>query len=184
MKLSEQASLEEVTFPVRVERPEILDATDPRSLRRNQRGYPMAYTTWVDENGVEDPCLNEWRRIAFACRYRLCGICGEPLPPGELLCFVGDAEQMRNGLFYDPAMHPNCARFAFVKCPFLANRAWKPMGSRVSRRVRPECMYIYWTNDFKRQWLRPLFRRGEYRWLRVIKAGEAVRIERRTDRLN
>ena len=185
-QLSDETRATEASFPTPPQPPETVTCEEPRSLRRNSRGYPLSFVTTVDELGVENPCDIDNPRVHFAYRHRLCGICGEPLPPGEPVCLIATtARAIRTRLFHDPPMHPNCARYAFTVCPFLANPHWKPLARpRVSGRNRPEAQYIYWTDSFKWQRIRRLFRRGLYRKLYVLKAGPPLRIERRLDRAN
>ena len=160
------------------------NAAEPRSLRRNTKGYPLSFVTEVDENGVEDPCSIDDDRVRFCYRHRLCGICGEPLAPGKLMCFIGMIDSVQKALFYDPAMHPECAQYATTVCPVLANQRWKPVGRQAQvGRHRPQAYYLYYTYTYK--WLR--FRRflrfsKRYRTYVTCKAGPPVKIERRFDR--
>lgn len=112
----------------------------PRSIRHDFRGYPMAFTTLVDEFGESDPCGNDLQRVRMAYARRWCGVCGEPLPPGEDIVFVG-GEVLPDGWFHDPPMHEECAEFAFQVCPFLAFE-----GHKGPRRQRPEFL-VRWVTD-------------------------------------
>lgn len=158
------------------------DTAEPRSLRRNAKGYPLSFVTEVDENGIEDPCSLDDNRVHFCYRHRLCGICGEPLPPGELMCFIGMSKNMKTRLFYDPPMHPACAHYATTVCPVLANLKWRPVGRQAHvGRPRPQAFYLDYTYSHKWERFRRPLRRGEHRKLAVCRAGDPIRIERRFD---
>ena len=184
VQLSDETLAAEANFPLSPVAPDTVECQEPRSLRRNARGYPISFVTTVDEMGVENPCDIADDRVHFAYRHHLCGVCGEPLPPGEPVCLIATTPRaIRTRLFHDPPMHPNCARYAFTVCPFLANPKWKPLGRpQVSGRDRPEAQYLYWTYSYNWQRIRRLFRRGRYRKDFVLKAGPPIRIERRLDR--
>jgi hypothetical protein len=51
---------------------------------------------------------------------RLCGICGERIV-GDLF-FIAGEKSIESGLFFDPAMHEECAKYSFQVCPFLAGK--------------------------------------------------------------
>lgn len=91
----------------------------PERLRRRPqfKGYPVPYIVLIRPDGTPDfRVANEERRDEVIGR-RLCHLCGEPL--GWWIAFIGGPSAIAQRLFYDPAMHPECARYAVVACPFL-----------------------------------------------------------------
>lgn len=80
--------------------------------------YPIHYTVMV-ENGV--PQFNQVSRgkQIQAARKNLCHLCGQRMSaPYWFLCGETDVEQKATK---DGPMHEECARYAIVICPFLAN---------------------------------------------------------------
>lgn len=148
----------------------------PQSTRRDSGGYPMAFTTEVDEDGVVSPCSNDYEKVRQCYRRRWCGVCGEPLLPEDQIAFIGSNEEVDTRWFHDAAMHLSCATFAFNACPFLsqAGHAGAMLG-----RPRPEYMVRYVTGGYKVPWWRRITNRFGKPW---VKADPPVWVERWADR--
>jgi hypothetical protein len=93
----------------------------PTRLQRLKlfNGIPVPFTTfWKD--GIPDFKVTDhkaWATCLLQCR---CGICGGSVIKD--LWFIGGPLAIENGIFYDPPMHEECARYAFAVCPFIVGR--------------------------------------------------------------
>ena len=67
--------------------------------------------------GIPDFKAVDPTRVYDCVTRRLCGVCGKII--GRKGVFIGGPSSMRNLLFTDPAMHAECARYAYSVCPFL-----------------------------------------------------------------
>jgi hypothetical protein len=85
---------------------------------RDQRGYPIPFSQFVDDAGTPDFRTLDDGRTMQCLQRRLCSLCGEPM--GRHIFFVGGPKCVEHGLFYDPPMHRDCAIFAIQTCPHLA----------------------------------------------------------------
>ncbi len=96
------------------------DAMPDRLARRPQfRGFPVPYTTLTRADGTHDFKVTDETTRAECLSRRLCALCGEKLD--YWIAFIGGESLIDLREFYDPAMHEDCARYAAVACPFLAN---------------------------------------------------------------
>ena len=78
---------------------------------------PIPYGVLISPDGTPDfRVTDEAKRMAIL-KYRLCGLCGEPL--GKFQFFVGGA---KSTAFYDPPSHLDCAIYAMQTCPFIVGR--------------------------------------------------------------
>lgn len=94
----------------------------PASLaaRPAWKGMPIPYTVIMRKGGIPDFAVTDLRRWIQVVRQRLCGLCGDKLD--KEIYFIGGPLCAENRLFGDPAMHKDCARYAFSVCPYLAFR--------------------------------------------------------------
>lgn len=99
-----------------------------QSLPVDKRGYPVPFfIDWVDENGFPGPHGQgrpDFRAMRvealLACsRGRVCWICGQEM--GSFKAFVIGPMCMVNRTISEPPSHLECATFAAMACPFLAN---------------------------------------------------------------
>lgn len=116
---------------------------------------PVPFTT-VMIDGVPDFRVSDPDRVLACYTRRLCGVCGKPLP--YWISFIGGPLAITNRLFFDPAMHSECARYALAVCPFLAFRNTGfssrpiPEGSAADPRssgARPDLFGLYETWSFE-----------------------------------
>lgn len=116
-------------------------------------GYPIPYTTFVHE-GRPDFRVTDMGRWDQCVKFKLCAICGFKL--GEFCYFVGGPGTLEYRMFFDPAMHKECAEFSSKMCPFLNGRKteYRPLDASktpegyslekvdVISDIRPDEMYI------------------------------------------
>jgi hypothetical protein len=91
--------------------------------------YPIPVTTLILD-GVPDFRVSDmeaWMRVVTK---DLCGLCGESLDYWKW--FIGGENAFKQQLFFDPAMHRDCAEYALQVCPFLG------MTRGYSEREKPE----------------------------------------------
>jgi hypothetical protein len=108
---------------------------------RDERGYPLLYTTLVREDGQIDFTTNDPQRVLECGINRLCGICGIPIEPGSgpehdcyPMYFVGGPYSLEyTRVFNDPPMHKECVEFAMGICPWM-------IAARLVRRKYPDEM--------------------------------------------
>jgi hypothetical protein len=74
------------------------------------------------------------RKIQRCVTERRCGICGKTMD--REVVFVGGPLSMVSRIFNDPAMHEECARYAYEVCPFLAGRMEESPGIRTVAEAR------------------------------------------------
>lgn len=87
------------------------------ALPRHESGYPIPYfVAWVD--GRPDLKLLDQAKQIRCAKFRLCGICGQPV--GYWIAFIGGPLTVANRVCTDPGMHEECARYAIAVCPFMA----------------------------------------------------------------
>lgn len=135
-------------------------------LPRDERGFPIPYAAWQpDEHGSRpDFRVLDQRRVDECVDRRLCGVCGQAL--AYWIVFIGGPACLASRLFNDPAMHPDCAAFAAMACPFIAgpetrySTAAAPVGPGILTSVdpamaqavrRPETMYLFTTRRYSRE---------------------------------
>lgn len=83
------------------------------------RGFPIPFGQYVDpKTGVPDFRVMDHDIVLRCLRNRWCALCGNPL--GSHIHFIGGPACVKNGYFFDPAMHKECAEFAMQACPHLS----------------------------------------------------------------
>ncbi len=81
--------------------------------------FPIHYTVWVGPDGEPDFKVMHERRREECFNKNLCHLCGQRMSApyaliGGPLCVDGMA-------FVDGPMHPECATYAALVCPFLSS---------------------------------------------------------------
>lgn len=97
------------------------DVTDARiaALTTDQRtGHPVPWSSAELPNGRPDFTTVSHQRALQAAQQRLCGVCGQPLE--QEAAFLGTARCFELETFFDPPMHPGCARASLTLCPHIA----------------------------------------------------------------
>lgn len=59
-----------------------------------------------------------------AIQHKLCGQCGRPLDYW-MFFIIDNFDPSRRDQLFEPAMHEDCARYAFAVCPFLGHPNYK-----------------------------------------------------------
>lgn len=96
-----------------------------RHLPRDERGYPVPFIVLRDTTGRAHFTVNDEALRLRCFAEDLCGICGTKLFRGRW--FIGGplSAMDPNGVFVDPPMHAECARFSLQACPYLAGERWR-----------------------------------------------------------
>lgn len=96
------------------------EKTIPKSLARRPRfrGFPIPWTVKMLPGGIPDFKEIDDQKRQRALTKRLCGLCGASLP--KVVAFVGGPIAARQGQYFDPPMHEDCAVYAAKVCPHLA----------------------------------------------------------------
>ncbi len=91
-----------------------------RDLDRAPRGYTIPFVVLRDTTGQAHFTVNDEAKRMQCFGRDLCGICGTALTRGRW--FVGGPLSAfdPHGIYVDPPMHAECARFALQTCPYLA----------------------------------------------------------------
>ncbi len=91
------------------------------------KGFPIHYTVWVNTDGTPDFKVMHERRREECFTKNLCHLCGQRMTaPYALIGGPACVDGMR---FIDGPMHPECATYAALACPFLSS----PNGRYTSR---------------------------------------------------
>lgn len=162
-----------------------------RALPRDERGYPIPYAAWQPNEPGASPDFRvlDQERVARCVANRLCGVCGQSL--GHWIVFVGGPACAQTRLFNDPAMHPDCAAFATMACPFIAgpqtrySAAPLPSGPGIVTAIdpsmadhvrRPETMYLFTTRRYASVFERGRLhiRSGPYAHVDEVQAGRRL----------
>jgi hypothetical protein len=84
---------------------------------RDHRGFPIPW--FVQQDPVDFRVIRP-NALAIAHNKRLCWVCGEPRYE-KRLCFVVGPMCVVNRVSAELPVHPACARFSAIACPFLSN---------------------------------------------------------------
>jgi hypothetical protein len=84
------------------------------------RGLPIPYTTFIAPDGTPDFKITNLIAWMECTRKKLCSVCGQDLD--YWVWYIGSPDQVKDQIFFDPAMHEECARYAADVCPFIAYR--------------------------------------------------------------
>lgn len=82
------------------------------------QGMPVPYMVLVGKGGVPDFKVTDIERWHECVERKLCAICGTALD--YWVWYIGGDKCADNGLYFDLAMHEECAFFSVSTCPFLA----------------------------------------------------------------
>jgi hypothetical protein len=91
-----------------------------RALPRTEQGYPILYTSYIDQHGVADLRVSLPQKRDECFQFKKCGICGQVLQ--HSMTFLGSVVSVENRCFGDPPFHYPCAEYARQVCPWLALR--------------------------------------------------------------
>lgn len=83
------------------------------------KGLPVPVVQFIGSDGTPDFKVIDEAKKVNCLKNRLCAICGGKLH--RVIAFIGGEKSVRSRLFTDPGMHRECAKYAAVTCPFLAN---------------------------------------------------------------
>lgn len=91
-----------------------------KHLPRDPRGYPIFAMAYRDADGRAHFTINDERERLRLIAEDRCSICGGKLLRGRW--FIGGEKSAfhPHGVYQDPAMHRECARYALHVCPYLA----------------------------------------------------------------
>jgi hypothetical protein len=102
----------------------MIDVPIPFNLLKNdrdRRGLPIPFVVYRDAEGVPHFTVNDVQKLDTILSNKLCGLCGKPLKLGQIWLIGGPGSSfLEDGLFIDPPMHEECARYAIQVCAFLA----------------------------------------------------------------
>ena len=90
-----------------------------KHLERDQRGYPIPWTVFRDNDNRPHFTINDTLKVMRCTREDLCAICGVKLLRGRW--FIGGPKSALhpNGAYIDPPLHHECMQFAARTCPYL-----------------------------------------------------------------
>lgn len=127
------------------------------------KGFPVPFTVFFDSNGAPDFAVSDEAKRINCIRSFKCGICGETLL--QTIVFIGGPASVKSGMFFDPGMHEECARYASQVCPFIVYKdaTYKDLKvtdkrhasatiatMQVDSESRPEKMALYFCRGFRR----------------------------------
>lgn len=99
-----------------------------KNLPRDHRGWPITFTSILLADGRYDFTTVDPVKWATCAKNRLCGLCGKPLLRRKW--FIGGPKCMTFRVFFDLAMHEECARYALLVCPYLATPNYRGAKTR------------------------------------------------------
>lgn len=98
------------------------------AARPHHGRFPIPFITHVREDGRPDFRVQSIDARKEVAERNLCQLCGEPLK--DFANFVGFTSSVMARSFGEPPMHPNCASYALLVCPFLAGgNEWRPFAA-------------------------------------------------------
>ena len=89
-------------------------------LPKSERGYPIPWFVWINEEGVPDFRIIGPGKLADAYNNDRCWICGSGLLGHARVYTIGPMCVI-NRTTSEPASHRECAEYAAKACPFLTN---------------------------------------------------------------
>jgi hypothetical protein len=90
-----------------------------KTLKWDQRGYPIPWFVHTDENGVADFRVIGEGKLERAMREERCWVCGEKR--GKFQAFLIGPMCAINRTISEPPSHRDCAVFSAKACPFMNN---------------------------------------------------------------
>jgi hypothetical protein len=101
---------------------------------RDRRGLPIPFIVYRDTLGVPHFTIDDVGKLNLVLAQGLCGLCGNPLQPGEMWMIGGPLSAFHaEGMYIEPPAHEECARYAIQVCPFIA-------ASNYSRRIEAKTL--------------------------------------------
>lgn len=98
------------------------------------KGLPRLYTA-IEVAGQVDFATTDMSRWIDCLRNGKCGVCGTNLADGSNRFYaIGGPESGRQGAFFDPPMHKDCAWWSFENCPYLTGKTSYMSDERVRAR--------------------------------------------------
>lgn len=135
---------------------EITEESIPMNMRERPRwkGLPIPFTTLIKEDGEPDFRVTDQRAFAHCLARGACAMCSKPLVYWQ--AFIGGDKCKETRLFFDPAMHIECAEFAARICPFIVGTkgySKKPIEEgtythEIVSNERPAKMYLFKTRGY------------------------------------
>lgn len=89
-----------------------------KKLQKNGDGYPVPWFVAIVDGKPDFRVVGEGK-FEEAIKHRICWLCGEAM--GAYLAFVIGPMCAINRVSSEPASHKDCAKFAAMVCPFLAD---------------------------------------------------------------
>lgn len=116
-------------------------------------GFPIPFTTLIKPDGSPDFRVTDQQQWAKCVTRGLCGLCGQALVYWQ--AFIGGEKCKETHLFFDPAMHIECAEFAAKACPFIVGIKGYSIktdrdatADRLISSERPKLMYLFKTRGY------------------------------------
>lgn len=93
-------------------------------LPKDKRGYPIPVTVLMDEEGNPHFTVSNDKVRQDVIQHDKCALCGNKLY--RFKWFVGGPKSAfaKDGAYFDPPMHKECAVYALQVCPWLAAPAY------------------------------------------------------------
>ena len=108
--------MKDLPLPFNVPIPAYLENND-----RDRRGLPIPFIVYRDIEGNAHFSINNVAAVDIVLAEKLCGLCGQPLKPGQFWLIGGPASSfLEDGMYIDPPTHEECARYSAQVCAFLA----------------------------------------------------------------
>lgn len=124
------------------------------------KGMPIPFSNYIFPDGTPDFRVLDPVKTEVCLRERGCGICGVLLDPE--IVFTGGPLCREGHIFTDPAMHEECARYAYAVCPYLLGdkghtQNFKPKQNGPQQfsacphasNIRPEKMFLFFTTGYR-----------------------------------
>jgi hypothetical protein len=95
-----------------------------RHLPRDPRGFPIFAMAFRDSTGRAHFTINDETERMRMIHEDCCSVCGKKLLRGRW--FIGGEKSAFHprGVYLDPPMHAECARYALRVCPYLASPSY------------------------------------------------------------
>jgi hypothetical protein len=97
----------------------------------DQRGWPITFTSIKYPDGRVDFTTTDPAKWNYVVFNRKCALCGKTLVDDHCW-WIGGPKTMVFQLFFDAAMHEECARYAIQVCPYLSLPRYLGAKSRIT----------------------------------------------------
>lgn len=89
-------------------------------LDRDQRGFPIPYTTFRDKDGTPNYRRGDTRKLSRCLEHGLCAISGTPMPRDDVWLLGGRQSAYHPlGAYLRPPARKECLIWALQMCPYL-----------------------------------------------------------------